>query len=127
MITVDALARELGCTISDLTDISGGLVSEHNEYIPVPDSYADEIRARWSEHTGIDYTVENEMIRETVLDHRVNSIHASTVPGVTLELDCQCGHRVSSSALVPEAARRRLWKSHALHVSTHLMTIGDEQ
>ena len=50
MITLDALARELGCTLADLnaSDISGEST--------VDDALADALRAHWTEKTGIDYT-----------------------------------------------------------------------
>lgn len=117
MITADALARELGCTLSDLDDLAAGVL--HRGTIPA--DLADEIRASWSERTGIDYT-DNDLIRATTIAHRVKSIQPSDVAGVT-ELDCICGHRITSTAIVPEAARRRLYKSHALHVATCLMTM----
>lgn len=119
MITVDALARELGCTISDLTEISSGSVSRWNQDLPLSDEFAAEIRASWSERTGIDYT-QNDLIRATTLDHRVNAIRADVDFYV---LECTCGHRLTSKSIVPEAARRRLYKSHALHVATCLMSV----
>lgn len=55
MITADALARELGCTLADLDDLG---------VIPVPPERQDEfdaalahnVRVAWSMKTGIDYT-----------------------------------------------------------------------
>ena len=119
MISADLLARELGCTLSDLDDLNvmPPLQPEHMIY----DLAADRLREAWSERTGIDYT-ENDLIRATTIAHRVKSIQPSDVAGVT-ELDCICGHRITSTAIVPEAARRRLYKTHALHVATCLMTM----
>lgn len=114
MITVDALARELGCTLSDLN------THTENKDDLLSDDLADEIRAYWSKRTGVDYT-DNELIRATTLNHRVQSVRAEFDSYV---LQCACGHRVASNSIVPEAARRRLYKSHALHVATCLMTIG---
>ena len=120
MITADALARELGCTLSDLDDLGlhrTGLTAD-GRILPV---YESAIREEWSKRTGIDYT-ENDLIRATTIAHRVKSIQPSDVAGVT-ELDCICGHRITSTAIVPDAARRRLYKTHALHVATCLMTM----
>lgn len=120
MITGDALSRELGCTLSDMEDMTGqhyGAVWTPDD--PITDEFADEIRASWSERTGIDYT-DNELIRATTLEHRVRSIRAEVDFYV---LECQCGHRLTSNSIVPEAARRRLYKSHALHLATCLMTV----
>lgn len=57
MISVDTLARELGCTLSDLEDIA------EFEFNSPPDctcfitpAFADELRAGWSKKTGVDYT-----------------------------------------------------------------------
>lgn len=113
MITVDALARELGCTLSDLN------THPENKDDLLSDDLAGEIRAYWSKRTGIDYT-DNELIRATTLDHRVKSVRADVDFYV---LECQCGHRLTSNSIVPEAARRRLYKSHALHVATFLMSV----
>lgn len=55
MITADALARELGCTLSDLEDLDGA----GREMLAVQiigDDLADDLRAAWSEFTGVDYT-----------------------------------------------------------------------
>lgn len=120
MISADVLARELGCTLSDIEDLDrslGTLKPEHMIY----NMHADRLREAWSERTGIDYT-ENDLIRATTIAHRVKCIQPSDVAGVT-ELDCICGHRITSTAIVPEAARRRLYKTHALHVATCLMTM----
>ena len=68
---------------------------------------------------------DNDLIREVNLAHRVKSVHAVHGTGVTV-LDCECGRQFRTAA-DPEAATRRLWKTHAIHVSTHLMTIGDDQ
>ena len=69
---------------------------------------------------------DNDLIRDVTVEHRVRSVHADpAVPGATL-LVCQCGHRLRSHA-APEDATRRLWKSHAMHVSAELMTIGNDQ
>ena len=119
MITADALARELGCTLSDLDDISSGSISKWNQDLPMSETFADEIRAKWSKRTGSDYT-DNELIRATTLEHRVQSVRAEADCYV---LECQCGHRLTSNSIVPEAARRRLYKSHALHVATCLMSV----
>ena len=121
MITADALARELGCTLSDLTEAGDTLHPEAT----LSNHLANAIRASWSKRTGIDYT-ENDLIRATTIAHRVKSIQPSDVAGVT-ELDCICGHRITSTAIVPEAARRRLYKTHALHVATCLMTMEADQ
>lgn len=56
MITADALARELGCTLSDIDDL--GLlhrtsVTVDGRILPLAETA---IRAEWSERTGIDYT-----------------------------------------------------------------------
>lgn len=117
MITADVLARELGCTLSDLDDLNvmPPLQPEHMIY----DLAADRLREAWSESTGIDYT-ENDLIRATTLEHRVNAIRAEVDFYV---LECACGHRLTSNSIVPEAARRRLYKSHALHVATCLMSV----
>lgn len=120
MITVDALARELGCTISDLTELSSGSISRWNQDLPMSESFAAEIRAKWSKLTGIDYT-DNELIRATTLDHRVKEIIPAAVSVSVLV--CTCGHLLTSNSIVPEAARRRLYKSHALHVATCLMSV----
>ena len=69
---------------------------------------------------------DNDLIRDVTVAHRVRSIHADpAVTGATL-LVCQCGHRLRSHA-APADATRRLWKSHAMHVSAELMTIGADQ
>ena len=115
MITADALARELGCTLSDLAEDGDALHPEAT----FTDDLANAIRASWSESTGIDYT-QNDLIRATTLDHRVNAIRADVDFYV---LECTCGHRLTSKSIVPEAARRRLYKSHALHVATCLMSV----
>lgn len=114
MITVDTLARELGCTLSDLN------THPENKDDLLSDDLADEIRASWSERTGIDYT-DNDLIRATTLEHRVKEIIPAAVSVSVLV--CQCGHRLTSNSIVPEAARRRLYKSHALHVATCLMSV----
>ena len=115
MITADALARELGCTLSDLAEDGDALHPEAT----FSDDLANAIRASWSERTGIDYT-ENDLIRATTLDHRVQSVRAAAYCYV---LECACGHRLTSNSIMPEAARRRLYKSHALHVATCLMSV----
>ena len=69
---------------------------------------------------------DNRLVRDVTIEHRVKSVHAGTVPGVTV-LNCACGHVLRSHAEHSGDAMRRLWKSHAIHVSTHLMTIGDDQ
>ena len=117
MISADALARELGCTLSDLDAL--GLhrtcLTADGRILPI---YESAIREEWSKRTGIDYT--NELIRVTTLDHRVKEIRAEADFYV---LECACGHRITSNSIVPEAARRRLYKSHALHVATVLMSV----
>lgn len=126
MITADNLARELGCTLSDLEDLTGQKFDPtgyHTQVYTRP--YADELRAEWSRRTGIDYT-DNQLIRVTTLDHRVKSVRPGTMTGITI-LDCQCGHVLRSHSADPEIALRRLWKSHALHVSAALMLIGSAQ
>ena len=118
MITADALARELGCTLSDLDDLGlhrTGLTAD-GRILPI---YESAIREEWSKRTGIDYT-DNELIRATTLGHRVQSVRAEAYCYV---LECTCGHRLTSNSIMPEAARRRLYKSHALHVATCLMTV----
>ena len=118
MISADALARELGCTLSDLDDLGlhrTGLTAD-GRILPI---YESAIREEWSKRTGIDYT-DNELIRATTLDHRVQSVLAEVDFYV---LQCTCGHRLTSNSIVPEAARRRLYKSHALHVATVLMSV----
>lgn len=120
MITLDALARELGCTLSDLEDlgiISAPVLADRE----IGKTVADLVRAEWTKRTGVDYT-DNELIRATTLDHRVKSVHASTTTGSTV-LDCSCGHRLRSYSENPEDALLRLYKSHALHVATFLMSI----
>ena len=54
MITADALARELGCTLADIDDLDvlPPVKSEHMVY----GLAADRIREAWSKRTGIDYT-----------------------------------------------------------------------
>ena len=118
MITVDALARELGCTVADIDDIGlhRTFFTADGQILPLAEKA---IRAEWSERTGIDYT-ENDLIRATTLGHRVQSVRAEVDFYV---LECQCGHRLTSKSIVPEAARRRLYKSHALHVATCLMSV----
>lgn len=56
MITLDALARELGCTLADIDDL--GLLHKTSltvdgRILPLAENG---IRAEWSERTGIDYT-----------------------------------------------------------------------
>lgn len=55
MITADVLARELGCTLTDLEDL--GIVCDPitGRAILIP-SAAARFRAAWSDRTGIDYT-----------------------------------------------------------------------
>lgn len=55
MITADALARELGCTLADLEDLdpfTRPLQSQHLFF----DVWADELRAAWSKKAGLDYS-----------------------------------------------------------------------
>ena len=54
MITADALARELGCTLSDIDDthVMPPVKPDHMVY----GLAADRIREAWSKRTGIDYT-----------------------------------------------------------------------
>ena len=120
MISADILARELGCTLSDLEDLDRGLGTLNPEHM-IYNMHADMLRAEWSKRAGLDYT-ENELIRATTLDHRVKSVHASTAT-VSTVLDCSCGHRLRSYSENPEDALHRLYKSHALHVATFLMSI----
>lgn len=118
MITVDALAREIGCSVADINDLVPGAHTILHRAL-LNEDHADRIRAAWSERTGIDYT-ENDLIRATTLEHRVKAIRAEADFYV---LECQCGHRLTSNSIVPEAARRRLYKSHALHLATCLMSV----
>lgn len=69
---------------------------------------------------------DNRIVRDVTLEHRVKSVHAVHGTVVTV-LECNCGQQIRSHAEHSGDAMRRLWKSHAIHVSTHLMTIGDEQ
>lgn len=55
MITLGTLARELGCTLSDLADM-GHCSSTTPDTAVIKDDHADHIRAVWSKRTGIDYT-----------------------------------------------------------------------
>lgn len=118
MISADILARELGCTLADLGDLDINLGYVRAEHM-IHDLHADRLREAWSKRTGIDYT-DNDLIRATTLEHRVQSVRAEVDFYV---LECQCGHRLTSNSIVPEAARRRLYKSHALHVATCLMSV----
>ena len=68
---------------------------------------------------------DNDLIRDVTLEHRVNTVVRNGDTGITV-LMCDCGKELRSVA-DPEDAVRRLWKSHALHVSVQLMTIGDDQ
>ena len=54
MMTADALARELGCTLADLDDLRvlPPVKPEHMVY----GLAADRIREAWTKRTGIDYT-----------------------------------------------------------------------
>lgn len=55
MITLDALARSLGCTLSDIDDLAVLAAPAEPDRI-VPDIHARTIAAEWSKRTGIDYT-----------------------------------------------------------------------
>lgn len=55
MITADALARELGCTLADLEDLASSRVSLACDS-SLSDAAANEFRRRWSKRTGVDYT-----------------------------------------------------------------------
>ena len=55
MITLDALVRELGCTLADLADM-GHCSSTTPATAVVKDDHAADIRALWSKLTGVDYT-----------------------------------------------------------------------
>lgn len=118
MISADILALELGCTLSDLEDLDRNIGTLQPEHL-FDDLAADRLREAWSKRAGIDYT-DNELIRATTLEHRVQSVRAEADFYV---LECTCGHRLTSNSIVPEAARRRLYKSHALHVATWLMSV----
>lgn len=124
MIAADILARELGCTLSDLEELDRSLGTLNPEHM-IYDIHADRLRARWSNKNGVDYT-DNELIRATTLEHRVNTIRPSAAEDVTV-LQCNCGYKITSNAIVPEAAKRRLYKTHALHVATCLMTVEADQ
>ena len=55
MITADALARELGCTLADLDDL-GVIAPNLMPDVLIYERAADQLRAAWSKRTGIDYT-----------------------------------------------------------------------
>lgn len=55
MITLDALVRELGCTLADLADM-GHCSSTTPATAVITDDHAADIRALWSKRTGVDYT-----------------------------------------------------------------------
>lgn len=57
MITADALARELGCTLSDLEDLASSLIALACDS-SLSDAAANEFRRRWSKKTGVDYYTE---------------------------------------------------------------------
>lgn len=54
MITADALARELGCTLSDIDDLH--VLPPVKRGHMVDGLAADRLREAWSKRTGIDYT-----------------------------------------------------------------------
>lgn len=55
MIAADHLARELGCTLSDLEELvaTGRTIKADMLFM---DSLADMLRIEWSKRTGVDYT-----------------------------------------------------------------------
>ncbi|MCU4295494.1 hypothetical protein D3I60_00080 [Brevibacterium permense] len=55
MITLDILARELGCTLEDLREFAT-FPSHSSGTEFVTDNAAEGIRAEWSKKTGINYT-----------------------------------------------------------------------
>lgn len=67
---------------------------------------------------------ENQVIRDVTLAHRVKSIHSAQYSRFVLE--CDCGRKFYSSAPA-DGATRRLWKTHAIHVSVKLTELGDDQ
>lgn len=58
MMTADALARELGCTLSDLDDLGLDFAptAPPTRWPMLSDKHAEEFREAWSKRTGIDYT-----------------------------------------------------------------------
>lgn len=61
---------------------------------------------------------DNRIVRDTVVEHRVASVHSSD--GATAILECGCGSTFTSHA-EGQAAVRRLWKTHAIHVAAVLI------
>lgn len=55
MITLNDLARELGCTLADIDDM-GIITGAEKRRQAVSPFMADRVRAVWSKRTGIDYT-----------------------------------------------------------------------
>lgn len=66
---------------------------------------------------------DNRIIRDVTLAHRVSAVYAA---GDVTNLDCDCGKKFRSFAPADDATRR-LWKTHAIHVSAQLMQIGNDQ
>lgn len=61
---------------------------------------------------------DNQIVRDIVVEHRVASVHSPD--GSVAVLTCGCGITLKSHA-EPEAAVRRLWKTHAIHVAAALI------
>ena len=66
---------------------------------------------------------DNRLVRDVVVAHRVKSMHLNSNEHVAV-LECACGYKMRSATTEPQAALRRLWKTHAIHVSSIL--IGGE-
>lgn len=66
---------------------------------------------------------DNRLVRDVVVAHRVKSMHLNSNREVAI-LECGCGYKMRSATTEPQAALRRLWKTHAIHVSSIL--IGGE-
>lgn len=54
MITADALAREIGCTLADIEDLDGTGHPITSDMM-LQDNLANMLRREWSKRTGIDY------------------------------------------------------------------------
>lgn len=63
---------------------------------------------------------DNRLVRDVVVAHRVKSMHLNGDESVAI-LECACGYKMRSATTDPQAALRRLWKTHAIHVSTILI------
>ena len=66
---------------------------------------------------------DNRLVRDVVVAHRVKTMHLDSNDDVAV-LECSCGDKMRSATTDPQAALRRLWKTHAIHVSSIL--IGGE-